>query len=115
MGPIEPFEIREQAEPDGFLRLSVRGELDLATAPELENALADSLGHGRGVRLDLSALRFIDSTGIQLLIGTLLDARAAGRPFELDPNLSTSVARVLEISGVRAVLVEHAPGSRIDS
>jgi anti-anti-sigma factor len=46
----------------------IRGELDLASAPELQRAL-DGL-HGRGVRhiiLDLRELEFIDSTGLTII------------------------------------------------
>lgn len=45
------------------------GELDLATAPELDAYLDEiETGDGPRVVLDLSSLSFMDSTGIRILI-----------------------------------------------
>jgi anti-sigma B factor antagonist len=44
---------------------SVRGDLDLATAPQLESAFEEPDGH---VALDLAKVRFIDSTGLRALV-----------------------------------------------
>jgi anti-sigma B factor antagonist len=47
--------------------LIVEGEVDLAGAPDLHQALLDSAGAGTTV-VDLSGVTFIDSTGLQILI-----------------------------------------------
>ena len=47
---------------DGRAVVVVRGELDLATAPELEEALIERLDAGQDVVLDLRELEFMDST-----------------------------------------------------
>lgn len=44
---------------------SVSGEIDMATAPELE-AFAEA--RGNGLALDLSEVRFIDSSGLRALV-----------------------------------------------
>lgn len=49
--------------------VALSGELDLATAPELDTYLDDVLtDSGPRIVLDLSALSFMDSTGIRILI-----------------------------------------------
>src|SRR5438046_3083865 len=46
-----------------------QGELDIATAPEVEAAVRGLLDEGAGrLRLDWSGLTFMDSTGIRLLL-----------------------------------------------
>jgi anti-sigma B factor antagonist len=55
---------------DVFL-IELFGELDLATAPELEEVIARAeTTDARQIVVDLSGLEFIDSTGISLLITT---------------------------------------------
>jgi anti-sigma B factor antagonist len=61
------------AREEGATRLTLRGELDLGTAAQLERALADANGD---VLLDLRGLTFMDSTGVRVL----LEAAEAGGP-----------------------------------
>lgn len=69
---------------DGRQVLSIEGELDAITAPELRDTL-DSLvvGGGEGVRVDLSRLRLIDSSGVGALVSLYKRLRAEGRPLEI--------------------------------
>jgi anti-anti-sigma factor len=46
----------------------VGGEVDLATAPKLEAAVEDSVARGGLLVLDLSAVSFVDSTGVHALV-----------------------------------------------
>jgi len=61
--------------------VSVEGEVDLATAPELEAALERALaGKPRRVVVDLRRVQFLDSSGLSLLARQhRLARRAAGR------------------------------------
>jgi anti-anti-sigma factor len=52
------------------VRVSVSGELDIATAPQLDHAL---------VILDLRELQFMDSSGANLIAAASGRARQAGR------------------------------------
>lgn len=52
-----------------------RGELDLATAPELEGWLDDLRRDRADVVLDLSHVTFVDSTGLRVLLRARLEAR----------------------------------------
>ena len=62
--------LRFQLDSDGAVdTLHVAGELDIATAPELEHAVDAGLdGRSGEFRLDLSGLTFVDSTGAQALL-----------------------------------------------
>lgn len=89
----------------GSVRLDVVGEIDLATSGELGEALADVL-EGRTattVELDFAGVRFLDSSGILVLLRAHSRAAEQGCPLILR-NVSPSVRRVLEITGVHAVL-----------
>jgi anti-sigma B factor antagonist len=78
--------------------LKVVGELDVATVPQVTEALR-ALSSGGDVVLELSELTFLDSCGMRALLEL---ARAQygrnGRLVILDP--SNAVTRVFEIIGV---------------
>ncbi|WCB92169.1 Anti-sigma F factor antagonist [Baekduia alba] len=85
--------------------MTVRGELDLATAPELEETLMAPLRDGRHTVLDLRGLDFMDSTGVRVIVAAHLAAQESGGRLAIvrtDP--AGPVGRVLEISGLDAVL-----------
>jgi anti-anti-sigma factor len=86
---------------DGFTILSVAGELDRATAPELEEALAACNGNGP-VIVDVTALAFIDSGGLHVL----LRKRESGTPAAIVVERDSHVARVFDIvaAGTRVFL-----------
>lgn len=58
-----------------------RGELDLDTAPQLEQRLGEALDSTRLVVIDLRGLEFMDSSGVHLIIEA--DARARREDREL--------------------------------
>jgi hypothetical protein len=78
--PPTPFEIREH-EVDGYVRLSLTGELDMMSTPVLDHRLASLRAARSPVRLDLSKLEFIDSTGLHL----------KGWQLHIDPEVSPPV------------------------
>ena len=61
---------------DGRAVVVTRGELDLATAPELEAAHPGALDGGQDVVVDLRELEFMDSTGLRVLVAAHARARA---------------------------------------
>jgi len=81
----------------GDAGLRLEGELDLATAPLLKEALVD-LGSERAVHLDLALLTFLDSSGLQVIVA-LAQSLDGNRSVVL-VNPSTAVRRCLEITGI---------------
>jgi anti-sigma B factor antagonist len=101
-GPA-PFSVAvEQTEARAVV--TARGELDLATAPELEAALLPRLRDGGDVALDLRPLEFMDSTGVRVIVAAHLAADEHGGTFAVAVVPGGPIARVLEISGLDAVL-----------
>ena len=82
--------------------LTVFGELDLATAPQLRDAYARAQHDQPDVILiDLAGVTFIDSTGLH----TLLDAHAGDHDERLRIMLGPAVARLIDIVNLR----DHLP------
>jgi anti-sigma B factor antagonist len=80
--------------------LAPEGELDLATAPVLDDQLHDVRDAGcRKLVVDLRGLTFIDSTGVQLLLRWAAWAARNGRAFSLIPG-SERVQMVFAITGI---------------
>jgi anti-sigma B factor antagonist len=90
----------------GFIVVQVSGVLDLATTPELRSSLQHALDEGaRAVVLDLTGVRFIDSTTLGMIawLHTQVQERggrvcvAATEPIVLRVLELTSMDRVIRI------------------
>jgi anti-anti-sigma factor len=107
-----PFEATAVQLDDGVRVISVRGELDLGTAAELESPLEDAVSAGdASLLIDLSACEFIDSTGIALIVRAwqrldrAADGDGSGRVVVCSYN--DQVRRVLEITGLELSIPIH--------
>jgi anti-anti-sigma factor len=106
---VEEREVRQDADGltlrgaarNGTAALAVAGELDLATVPALQDALAQ-LDGTPALELDLSGVRFMDSSGLRALLTARRDAQAAGRRLRL-VGVPPAVARVLELTRTAAL------------
>ena len=52
------------------------------------------------MRLDLSGLEFIDSSGVRAIVLGLKHSREAGHELEVDRRISAAVQRMIEIMGI---------------
>ncbi|MEU8760304.1 STAS domain-containing protein [Streptomyces sp. NPDC048659] len=87
--------------------LTVAGELDMETADRLRERLAEQFGQGRHrLVLDLSALGFMDSSGLNVLIRAVNKAREDGGDLYL-ASPTPAVRRILEITGVTTTIPPH--------
>jgi stage II sporulation protein AA (anti-sigma F factor antagonist) len=92
-----PFDVTIE-ERGGAVHALLRGELDISTAPRLDEALARTEAEGpRLLVIDLSELTFMDSTGLRLLIGADSRAREEGRRLVLIQG-NEMVQRVLRLT-----------------
>jgi anti-anti-sigma factor len=93
-----PFRVVESA-ADGRRVIAACGELDLATATQLEARLAGNID----TVLDLSELSFIDSTGLRVLVSTAHRAQAEAWEFTLR-NPQPTVLRVIKLVALEQLL-----------
>jgi len=91
--------MRESEDGDGVLRLSLTGELDLLGADRLTARLGELKSAATPLRLDLSRLEFIDSSGLNALISTAHAGRSNGWRLEVDRRVHPQVERVIELVG----------------
>jgi anti-sigma B factor antagonist len=93
----------------GLAVVTISGEHDLSTAPNLRRRLDRLLDERTAIVVDLSPATFIDSS----ILGVILDGRRraaeAGIGFAVvHSNGADAVDRVLEVTGLRAELPVHA-------
>lgn len=89
---------------DSRARVTVAGELDVATAAELRNALSPLIDGGVSlIAVDLAKVEFIDSTGIGVLVGAMKRMQNRGGAIVVEAA-SPGVRRVLEMTGVLGAL-----------
>lgn len=98
--------ITRELGPTG-LRLCLHGELDLACVAELRELLdGDESREFAIVTVDLTALEFIDSTGLCTLIHASKVASFDGRTLRI-VNPCATVKRVFEVTGLTRLLEQQ--------
>jgi anti-anti-sigma factor len=94
---VTDFQV-DVSDRNGVVSMALVGELDLATAGRLETELRRVEGGRPPVLvIDLRELRFIDSTGLRLIIGAHAKAREEGRRLAIVPG-PEAVHRVFELA-----------------
>jgi anti-anti-sigma factor len=95
-------------------RVTVRGELDMASGPKLARALDDPAATGTArTFVDMSEVGFIDSDGMRTLVEAGRRAEATGRELRL-VSASPAVRRTLELTGFarRFAYTYESPATR---
>ncbi|MBV8219949.1 MAG: STAS domain-containing protein [Solirubrobacterales bacterium] len=82
---------------DGRRRLTLIGDLDRWTAPMLDDHLIRLRVAKCPVRLNLSRLQCMDSSGLHLLIRTVGDARIARWQLEIEQDVTPQVMSVFKL------------------
>jgi anti-anti-sigma factor len=74
----------EREERDGWVLLQVAGDLDLGTGSKVREAVREAVATGsRRVLVDLTEVRFCDSTGVGVLIAARRLLRSCGGELRL--------------------------------
>jgi anti-sigma B factor antagonist len=86
------------------------GELDLATAPEVSEAVKGALQEPGDLTLDLSPLSFIDSSGIRLLLQIFQALEGKGRLVLMHPAAHVlSVFQLMGLANLERIAIVEAP------
>jgi anti-sigma B factor antagonist len=103
----DEFEVRTARVGDGTFVVTVSGELDLYTVPQLEEELERAKAPGAArVVVDLAGVSFMDSTALGALVRAHREVRLAAGELALvsdDPR----VARLFAITGLERVIRVH--------
>jgi anti-anti-sigma factor len=97
---IKPSLFEVESERDGsHAQIAVAGELDLATSPQLDQKIGETLLDSvNQLTIDLSRLTFVDSSGLRLLIA--LHDRAREEGWRLSLVAPSEPARaIFQVSG----------------
>lgn len=86
--------------------VGIAGSLDSATAPEAQKALDGVLAGAKKLALDFSALDYISSAGLRVLLGAAKKLKASGGTLRMF-GLNQSVREVFEISGFSTILAVY--------
>lgn len=106
-----PFSVKSE-QLEGVRAVSVVGELDMHTAPQLERELEQALADpAAAVMIDLCDCEFIDSTGIALIVRSWQrldrDAGGDGQGRLVLCSHNHQVRRLLHITGVESQISMH--------
>ena len=105
-GPAErsgSFACRWRLEGREAASVRVSGEVDLATAGRLDEALREALGYARLVMLDLRRMSFMDSTGLRVILDTAARA-STNRAHIVLTGASAQVERLIDLTRTRGNL-----------
>jgi len=83
---------------------TVAGEIDISNAKDFKAKLESSLAEAsQSIRIDLSELKYIDSTGLGVIIGVYSTIKKDGLSIKV-VNPRDNVKKLLAISGLDSVL-----------
>jgi anti-sigma B factor antagonist len=110
--PVKPpagYELRVDSSSGARRRLTLNGELDLASAPALRETVARLCAEGtQEIVLDISGLQFIDSTGLRCILAARAACERGGSRMVVEPEpdrIAPQVRRLLQVTG----LLERLP------
>ncbi len=102
MSPYSPLTLRSCAS-DGVTVIAARGEIDLATAPQLRDEIIRHLAPGGELHLRLDAVTFIDASGLRVLLASQRRAALLDACLVL-VSTSRVVDRLMELTGTAGLL-----------
>jgi len=105
----EPLDIRLEERGDTAVVL-ISGACDVSRHEHLRERLLEAeAGGARRIVVDLTALRFIDSIGLRLVIAAWNRARQEGHRFSVALATSGQVQRVFALTGVDQIVPVAVP------
>ncbi len=105
--PAAPFKAKLVWHSPGLGLVEVAGEVDMNTAQELDAILVEALRGGADrLVVDLTAVGFIDSIGLSVLVRNAKLLLARGGAYDI--VCGSRLMRIFEIAGLPEVLSFHS-------
>jgi anti-anti-sigma factor len=104
----KPFGSSVDVSARGEVVVALRGGIDLSVATELRVILDEALARGCDVRVDLSDVELIDSSGLRELLRAQGLAARRQHAFGVS-SPSPIVRRVLEVADVAGLITDDRP------
>jgi anti-sigma B factor antagonist len=87
--------------------LTLRGEIDVYTAPRLRQSIIDLVDGGASqIIIDMSAVDFLDSTGLGVLVGGLKRVRVKDGSLSIVTS-QDKILKIFDITGLNKVFPIH--------
>jgi anti-anti-sigma factor len=83
--------------------LALTGKLDTTTSLKLQEALGEAISSAEKVELDFSAIDYVSSAGLRILLQGEKNAQASGKSMVL-LNVPPEVMEVFELTGFSSIL-----------
>jgi anti-sigma B factor antagonist len=97
------YQVREE---QGSLVVSLEGDVDLEHSPKAREILLDCAAKKQSIFVDLSAVTYIDSSGVASLVEAYQTCRQQGTKFAL-VAVNPSALRVLELARLDKIFTIH--------
>ena len=91
---------------NGAAIVALTGDVDLQTSPAVRQQLLESLEQYKRIVVDLSAVNYIDSSGVASLVEAFQVSRKKGTVFAL-ASVSSAAMRVLSLARLDKVFSIH--------
>ena len=88
---------------ESTLKVIIKGQVDTATAPELEKEVTKDLAKAEELILDFKGVDYVSSAGLRVILSLYKKQNDKNRAFALE-NVNTEVMTVLEMTGFTAFL-----------
>lgn len=96
------LQINKESEGD-LLTVHISGDLNIKTAPQLEDELTKSIGGIKKLILDFSNVEYISSAGLRVLLATEKNMRRQGGSMILR-NVNPAVKEIIRLAGFLQVM-----------
>lgn len=101
----EPFQVVQEETQEQFV-LYVSGELDLSVVPQMRAALVPVMNRtDKALILNLKQLKYIDSTGIGIIVSLLKLRDELKAPFFVR-EIPSAIQRLFDLTGISRYLIE---------
>ena len=107
-GNLRPVNLELETDKRGDRSVvTLRGEIDVYTAPRLRQALIDLVeGGATQIVVDMSAVDFLDSTGLGVLVGGLKRVRMKEGSLSIVTS-QDKILKIFDITGLNKVFSIH--------